>query len=191
VSLDETKPLRTKRRLVASFGTLVGGGTMTTRHHSTTEALYDFMDEILVVCPRCSGCARHHQVSSTERPGWFAPRQLACPACGYAKGWNEREIARRSAREPFDDYFGLPLWLVEICRGRPLWFLNARHLHEVESFVRADLRERAPDVKFGWANQSWASRLPAWVKSAKYRTDVLRSLATLRLRIPPWGAYPK
>jgi hypothetical protein len=149
------------------------------------------MGEILVCCPRCGGCARNRQLTSTERAGWFAPRQLVCPTCGYAKDWAEREIARRSSQGPFDDYFGLPLWLVDICRGRPLWFLNARHLHEVESFLRAELRERPHDEKLGWANQSWPSRLPAWMKSAKHRADVLRSLATLRLRVPAWAVHPR
>ncbi len=143
-------------------------------------------DEILVACPRCAGCAVTRQFGD-ERPGWFAPRHLACTKCGHSDQWSERSIARRW-REVRDDYFGLPLWLQVPCCGDVLWAYNERHLALIEDYVRAGLRERRRNSEHGWANQALLSRLPRWVKAARSRADVLGCTAKLRKRLPSTGA---
>lgn len=55
-----------------------------------------------------------------------------------------------------------------------MWANNEEHLDYLESYVGAPLRER-PD---GPSGLSWY--LPAWMKAAKHRNEVLRSLARLR-----------
>jgi hypothetical protein len=72
---------------------------------------------------------------------------------------------------------GLPLWLAVPFRGHVLWAINADHLTFMENYVAASLRETGP------GNSRLASRLPAWIKSAKNRDDILRSLALLRAKL--------
>jgi hypothetical protein len=61
-----------------------------------------------------------------------------------------------------------------------LWAYNAEHLDFLEEYVRASIREREPN-----RNASLASRLPAWLKSAKNREAVLAACAALRRRLRP------
>jgi hypothetical protein len=73
-----------------------------------------------------------------------------------------------------DSCFGLPLWLHTPCAGHTLWAFNARHLAYLKQFLQAELRERR-----GTANASVISRLPAWMKDAKHRDQVLRAVERL------------
>jgi hypothetical protein len=57
-----------------------------------------------------------------------------------------------------DAYFGLPLWLTTECRGRVL-------------------RERGSLL----GSMSMAGRLPAWIKDAKHRDDVVSAIHRLRV----------
>ncbi|MGW4941589.1 hypothetical protein ACWEOZ_08375 [Actinoplanes sp. NPDC004185] len=78
---------------------------------------------------------------------------------------------------PVDPYFGLPLWLrTTCCGGRTLWAFNRAHLDLLEGHLAAGLRER------GTAGQGMTvlARLPAWLKSARHRGEVLSALTRLR-----------
>ena len=168
---------------------------MTSRFRDDGTDVYSFMDEILLVCPRCAACAisrqlRHHglpatatarqKAASVEPPGWFAPRRLTCSSCGYVKEWATSTI-HRGWREGRDDYFELPLWLTTPCCGELLWAYNKAHLDYIQSLVGADLRERRPGPR-GWSNASLAGRLPRWMKAAKNREQVLACLQDLQTR---------
>lgn len=142
----------------------------------------DFMDETLVVCPRCSGRAISRPPDSKDGRGWFRSRRLICTQCSYKKEWSSREI-RRNWRG-LDDYDRLSLWLQTSCCGETLWAYNERHLALLEEFVAATLRERHRDPATGWSNSSMASRLPQWMQSAKNRPAVLKGLARLRTLLP-------
>lgn len=153
------------------------------RFRDPHKQIYDFMSEILVVCPKCSACARTFRIEA-ESKDWFAPRRLVCRTCGYTKAWAERAITRRwRSSEPRDDYFALPLWLQVPFPDGTLWAYNAEHLALIEAFVRAKLRERRQDPRFGWFNGSFASRLPKWIQSGKNRDPILRRLARLDERL--------
>lgn len=89
--------------------------------------------------------------------------------------------AAAGSREGIDPSSGLRLWLSVPFRGRVLWALNADHLTFLENYVAAGLRETAP------GNGRLASRLPAWIKSAKNRDDIVRALARLRERLEAAG----
>jgi hypothetical protein len=144
--------------------------------------LYSFVEgDTLVACPKCGARAVSRRIGD-DRPGWFAPRRLTCTGCSHTDDWHERDIARRWDRAR-DDFFDLPLWLQTPCCGDVLWVYNAEHLTVLESYVGARLRERSRDPAFGWANKSYFSRLPAWIKSGKNRDEVLAGLARLRERV--------
>ncbi len=77
--------------------------------------------------------------------------------------------------EAQDSRFGVPLWLrTECCGGHLLWATNDAHLDYLASYVGATLRERpAPPSRLAW-------RLPAWMKQAKHREEVLHAIERLR-----------
>ena len=157
---------------------------MSTRFQDNGESVYSFTDTTYVECPKCGSCAVSTLFADKESEtdteiDWFAPRRLTCVSCGYNAKWKSREI-HRQWQSFKDDYFGLPLWLQTHCRGEVLWAYNERHLELIESIAKATLRERARDGKYGWANQSLISRLPAWIKAKKNRKDVLDAISRLR-----------
>lgn len=152
----------------------------------------DFGDSFLVVCPKCS-----HRATVINRGAGAGPHViLTCAECGHSGGWERAapgvmyssdlgryEPGRVCIGAAVDWYFHLPLWLQSPCCGETLWAYNARHLGFLESYVGAGLRERGRDEESGWSNQSLASRLPAWMKSAKNRAEVMKCLAKLRGRL--------
>jgi hypothetical protein len=149
--------------------------TGTNRFRDTRETLYHFIEEYLVVCPACSGCARVVPLD-VDRQNLFAPRRVTCQLCSYTIDWQGKSISIGSVQ---DSYFGLPLWLQIAVGDRILWFHNLRHLQLVEAFVRATLRERRTDLH-GCRNASVISRLPNWVKAAKNRKHILKAIDRLK-----------
>lgn len=146
-----------------------------------------------VACSHCGFSA------SQDEDGWLGPmRGVArrrCPSSGH---WMERtsngprhdHLAHLvcecgwDCQEPYrwdrlplgiiDPVFGLDLWLQAPFRGEVLWAYNGEHLAFLRDYVAADLRERMPK-----RNRSLVARLPAWIKSAKNRDDLLGAIAKL------------
>ena len=141
---------------------------------------YDFVDEVLVRCPRCDGCAVVLAQPGTEDAGVLdLRRRLRCAACGYVK---DETVGSAVVGGPVDPFFRRPLWLQAGCCGQVLWAYNVRHLDLLESYVAARLRERG-DVVAG-APASLVERLPTWLKTAKNRAEVLRTIGRLRSATP-------
>jgi hypothetical protein len=63
-----------------------------------------------------------------------------------------------------------------------LWAYNLQHLDLIRRFVAADLRERAPWYDTG-QKMTLVARLPAWMKSAKNRDEMLRTVDRLRATV--------
>jgi hypothetical protein len=152
------------------------------RFRDRGEHIYQFMDEFLVVCPKCSRWAKvqREDPASTD---WFAPRRVTCRHCGMTKRSQERGISRSWHGSPEDDYFHLPLWLQSPCCGDVLWAYNARHLRFLRDYVSSDLRERRRNPKLGWGNGSLASRLPRWMQLAKNRGGILKVIEKLEEKL--------
>ena len=155
------------------------------RARESRDPLAAFLDEILVVCPRCAGPAASKRLDPAARDT-TAPRRLVCRRCGHLQESRPPAVAGL-ARIGHDDYFRLPLWLATPCCGELLWAVNARHLAALEAYALAALRERRRDPAHGWSNQSFASRLPKRVKAAKNRVEVGKGLARLRARLAAAG----
>jgi hypothetical protein len=141
----------------------------------------DFLDPVLVVCPRCARCAR---VTRREPAGVgpFAPRRLTCRHCAYSDEWAASRI-KRGWQEARDDFFARPLWLQTPCCGETLWAYNDSHLAFLEGYLSARLRERTRSEATGWTNRSIVSRLPRWISASTHRDEVMRGLARLRSRL--------
>lgn len=137
-----------------------------------------FSSEVLLRCPRCNSLA----VSRTfdpETQDWFAPRRVTCTSCSYSKLWQGRAVGRARGQDAMDDYFHLPLYLQVQCTQGPLWAYNQDHLRYMQAWLESPLRARRKDPQFGWANGSFLSRLPRWIKSAKSRASVAAALRKL------------
>jgi predicted RNA-binding Zn-ribbon protein involved in translation (DUF1610 family) len=195
---------------------------MTAAETSRPEYVVDFIDEVLVECPRCGEeavvvakggfRAAEPAVRCTNcgfsRTGWPAPdgvlvkavAKRRCPRCGrWLEKRYQRVLAKRrevvlscpckaqttvavrfaSVRlgEPYDPYFGYPLWLQKVIGRNVLWAYNRRHLAFLRVFVAAGVRPRTAG-----ANGSLASRLPAWITKGTRRPNILRAIQTLQRR---------
>ena len=148
-----------------------------TRFTDTRDSLADFGRELIVACPRCRGQAR---VEFEVSDGSVVQKRV-CAHCGASE---KKSI---NGLPPYqyapDLHQRLDLWLQTPCCGRVLWALNEAHLRFLEQYVSADLRQRNPDVNYGWANQSLAGRLPRWITSQENRDEVERCLRRLRARL--------
>jgi hypothetical protein len=160
---------------------------MSERFRDTGLSWYDLLaDEILVRCPRCDGRALIPPPRDGAGRGVFAPRRLLCPACGHGRDWEGDRVGRYD--EPEDPYFRLPLWLQWPCCGRTLWAYGRRHLDLLEGYVAARHRERglspdgsgSPVRRDRGASRTLVEALPAWIKSAKHRDEILRAVARVR-----------
>jgi hypothetical protein len=143
--------------------------------------LADYADEILIVCPRCSGPAITKCIDAARRDT-AAKCRLVCRRCGHLQEGPGR-AQPQAARQGRDPFLGLPLWLATPCCGETLSAFNARHLAALEAFALAELRERRRDAEHGWSNAAFTSRLPKWIKLAKNRAEVAKALARLRARL--------
>lgn len=153
------------------------------RYLDTNTTIYGQMQEILVVCPRCHACARITvRPGATPDPvGYFTPRRVVCPDCSYLKEWEGHGVGAYWYASPMRDcWFGLPLWLQTRCCGRVLWAYNRPHLHILEQYIAAHLREHRPDAKTGWRGSSLVSRLPEWMIVAGHRRAVLHAIRKLK-----------
>ncbi|GAB3146528.1 hypothetical protein GCM10027258_38360 [Amycolatopsis stemonae] len=133
-----------------------------------------------VVCPACGGRAEvvpwlDGRARSPYSSRW--PRRLVCRSCGHVRNWpGEAKHAISCWGGPVDPYFRQPLWLrANCCGNQTLWAFNERHLDILESYVGARLRERGERP-----GMTMVARLPAWLKSAKHRTEILRVIERLR-----------
>ena len=190
-----------------------------TEQTSRPTYLTDFIDEVLIECPRCGAVATVlaraglREASPAvrcvscgfNRRGWPMPSGVLvdaiakrrCPRCGR---WLEKRYQRVLVKrrevvlscpckaqtavalhftslrlgEPYDPYFGCPLWLRKTIAGNVLWAYNHRHLAFLRTFVAATIRPRTPH-----ANGSLVSRLPHWMTAAARRASVLRGIAAL------------
>ncbi len=152
--------------------------------------IWDFTDEFLVVCPRCSCMA-------LVRPSAAAPPpRFTCGNCGSSRDWTRTStgvLFSRSARDwpegqyaigdSADPYFHYPLWLQAPCGRHTLWAFNRRHLQFIHDYVAAKDRRRPPQQTKDPFNTLLASRLPRWMKLAKNRETVLRVIHILEAKL--------
>ncbi|MFF7448818.1 MULTISPECIES: hypothetical protein [unclassified Streptomyces] len=120
-----------------------------------------FSGSTLVRCPRCDRIA-HFERSAPPEP------RVICRSCGLCRAVNRCAWPR--------------LWLRADTRHGTLTAYNLEHLDLLRRFVAADLRERAPWYEHG-RKMTYIGRLPAWIKSAKNRAEVLRAIDRMRASV--------
>ncbi|MFB7139553.1 hypothetical protein ACFCYN_07875 [Gottfriedia sp. NPDC056225] len=135
------------------------------RFSEAGETIFEFVDNVLVECPRCNNCAK-----MTWAPFKSIPK-LVCEKCGLVA---VSPIASYGGPE----FCGVSLWLKTSCCSNTLWAYNNEHLDFLENYVSASIREQLPNI-----NRSLASRLPSWIKSAKNRESILKCIKKLRKQL--------
>ncbi len=130
------------------------------------QGLYTFSRTFLVHCPRCDMCATISRVHADD----IVPVRLVCPQCGYNKLYSRPQWIEGDV--PADPFFQLPLWLQAPCCSHTLWAYNHEHLRFLEDFVAAAIRTTPP-------YKTLINALPAWIKSAKHREDIVRCIQRL------------
>lgn len=149
--------------------------------HTYRTHLYDFIKNVLVVCPNCEGRA----LVDTNDYTIFQPEavnvRVVCGHCGYNK-----IVEKRSTRSkhlligaPVDPYFHLPLWLKMEMGDHLLWAYNMEHLDFLAQHIGAKLRERNG---FQYQVKSIGARLPRWMTAAKRREEVLKAIQKLKAK---------
>ena len=155
--------------------------------------VYDFIKNVLVVCPSCSGQAIVKTNDLPLRNINEHEIKVTCTKCGYNKRLAEEpsSIIYSSSDKvilgrhlvigrAIDTYFHLPLWLTSQSCDHTLWSYNYEHLDFLKSHIEATLRERNTQEM---ANNSIGSRLPKWMTSTKNRETILKAIAQLKTKV--------
>ncbi|MFF0201315.1 hypothetical protein [Streptomyces sp. NPDC005017] len=158
--------------------------SFTGRFRDPRSTKYNFLGLIMVQCPGCENVARVVPAPDDVDPGGrtlFMARRMVCRGCGLSREWSGRTVtlSRGTARQATDPYFGMPLWLQAETRHGWLWAYNPEHLDLIRRFVEASLRERAPWYDTG-QKMTMVARLPAWLKRAKNREEILRTVSRIQ-----------
>ena len=160
---------------------------MTDRNKNSYQTyIYDFIKDILEVCPQCSKSAIVKSDGFSFRD-YDKEIKVICTSCGFNKkltekptsvlysASNDKTIESRHLiiGAPIDPFFHLPLWIKENVNGNFLWAYNFEHLEVIRNFVDSKLRERNGD---DFSNKSLGSRLPKWLISKNNRETVLKTI---------------
>ena len=135
-----------------------------------------------IVHQRCSNCGYKWLTAEVWKER-YSDRvkqtiRLECPACHGISDLKLGWIEDRSAGKPLDPYFGFPLWLQEETCGDIFWAYNKDHLQALKAYITASYRERPRDSKW-----SMMTRLPKWIKSARNRDALLKSIEKMELKL--------
>jgi hypothetical protein len=145
------------------------------RFHDSGTTVCAFSSSMLVHCPRCARVA-HYELGRVYHEGprgrMYPERRLVCRSCGLS----------RLATGPGGGFPRPGLWLETDTRHGTIWAYNLEHLDLLRRFVAATLRERAPWYEHG-RKMTYVARLPAWVKQAKNRAEILRAIDRLRASV--------
>lgn len=132
----------------------------------------------------CVQCERWFNVQLTdEKRTRHKSAHIDCPYCGAT---NQCKLQRKPAcrsyypdtRDGRDPVFGMELYFLDDVRGKVVWALNRAHLNYLISYISADLRVRRGNVPLKTASHT----IPAYMKQAKNRSDVVRTLTKLQYK---------
>jgi uncharacterized Zn finger protein len=144
------------------------------RHKSKYDRRYD-------IHAQCAECGRYFRTDIDDTKNrHFAKLHVACPHCGALatgdvhttenRSWTYGEI--KDGKEP---YFGCSLYYRNNFRGKLIWAVNREHLQYLINYLEADLRQESPGAKM-----TQSDHLPAFMKSAKNRSGVVKALRKMR-----------
>ena len=133
--------------------------------------------EIEVVCPKCQSTALVHKINTDEA-------QCSCSSCAMREKKSLEQPKyflshRRTGQMEVDPFFNYKLALIEYTPKGNIWVYNADQLKHLKSYITAKLREKKETDKYFSYYVSYFHKLPAWVKSSKYRNVILKRISIL------------
>jgi transcription elongation factor Elf1 len=137
-------------------------------------SIWDFVDEILVVCPRCM------KTALVKLDADRGHARLICSHCGHTK---IKPVDQYSVGDAVDPYFHIPLRLQTSVTNHTLWAYNSSHLLFLREYIQATDRGRPPRRPADPLNKLMASRLPRWIALAKNRDRLLAALNELEKQL--------
>lgn len=147
---------------------------MQNRFTDQNKTTQDFYQEVWVVCPSCNKKA----IAKADYNKKEA--RLYCESCGYNKqiptetsvfgikgNW---EMAAHS-------YFNAKLWLQHPFKNEAFFAYNKEHLHYLEQYIAAGLREHKNRTGF-----TLLEKLPKFYHEAKNRAALLKIIQKLKIK---------
>ena len=131
-------------------------------------------------CHRCGGAtvSAESKISDIKHPPPFI--EAKCSLCHSisklsVKTSDIRYRPNYTHRIGQITIFGLELYLCVATRFGQIFVYNLEHLNILKDYIQADLRERLPNVGNGY----YFNCLPAWIKSARNRKEILKAILRL------------
>ncbi|MEC5156483.1 hypothetical protein [Chryseobacterium sp. MP_3.2] len=132
----------------------------------------DFFKEVLVVCPTCQKKALA-TVNFEEKLAY-----LICLQCGLNKKMTTQISNNATINLSADQYFDAQLWLQAPFKSDNFWSYNESHLHYLELYISATLREHKDRTHF-----TLIEKLPKFYHDAKNRTALLKIISKLKSKV--------
>lgn len=146
--------------------------------------------KILSFSERCHHCFRAeikiHKIYPAHQTQFPKKISATCPKCQQISHFKVIDAYIHQAWKNRYEYltqgdYNFELFLQIPTRHGIIVAYNPQHLAELKQFIEADLRERHTDIYY--CNSSYFSRLPAWIKSARHRKEILKAIARLEQMI--------
>lgn len=129
---------------------------------------------------RCSCKHGYYRYFKTFNHKSHVPKfvHLTCAICETTQKFDV-PIYRTYSNYEWNMYFNHNLWLTEETRLGKIYVYNKIHLQYLKAYIEADLRERT----YLNVNKTYFNRLPAWIKSARHRKEVLKAISRLEEKL--------
>ena len=131
--------------------------------------LSDFYKEVWVVCPSCAEKA----IAAVNFD--LKSARLFCVKCGLNKKTSILVKENVTLQMAAHQYFSAELWLKLPFKNEIFWALNDKHLHYLENYIAAKLREHKDRTHF-----TLLERLPKFYHDSKNREGLLKLIVKLK-----------
>lgn len=133
---------------------------------------------------KCECKLGHYRYLKTFRNKSQIPAfiELTCNICETTKKIAphiSKDIIHTEMLPKWNTFFDHTLWLTEETRLGKIYVYNKIHLQYLKAYIEADLRERT----YLNVNKTYFNRLPAWIKSARHRKEVLKAISRLEEKL--------
>lgn len=132
----------------------------------------DFYDEVWVVCPPCNKKA----IAKADHDKKEA--LLYCESCGYNNQVPTETVVfgvKGNWEMAAHAYFNAKLWLQHSFKNDLFFAYNGKHLHYLEQYIAAGLREHKNRTGF-----TLLEKLPKFYHNAKNRDTLLKIIEKLK-----------
>lgn len=141
------------------------------------------------VTAQCTSTGKYFQTSAPGNKIHGQKIRVKCPYCteivigDVSNTRVQQSIIFTDIRNAEDPYFHYPLYFQASYRGNIIWALNREHLQYLIDYLSADIRTVQSDFyKTYQTMRSQSDMLPAFMKTAKNRTGIVKLLHKLQTK---------